>query len=426
MIFAEEFLHYIWKQRKFEQANLVDCLGQAISITNTGTSNPNAGPDFNNAKIQIGETLWAGNVEIHIKSSDWQKHNHHKDESYDSVILHVVWENDVDVYRSNGTLIPALTLKSLISESLIDQYQYLKTNQNWIPCEKQISHIDSFTVQQWLQRVLVERLELKAEVVTTLNQQLKGNWEETFYITLSQSFGFKVNPQPFAMLAQSLPQQILSKHKNNPLQIEALIFGQAGFLNDDFSDSYPNHLKKEFLFLKEKYKLRPLDKSVWKFSKLRPNNFPTLRLAQFAALVNVSSHLFSKVLEAKDIPSLKMLFNNIPVNDYWENHFQFDVLSTASDKTMGDKSLDILLINAIAVAIFCYGRQTANELQVNAAFNLIEQIKAEKNAIVTAFSTLGIPANSAFDSQALIHLKNYYCDQKKCLSCSIGNKILKA
>ena len=424
MLFAEEFLHYVWKQRRFPQTHLIDCQGQTLNIIQPGLVNLDSGPDFSNAKIQIGETLWAGNVEIHIKSSDWQRHNHHKDESYDSVILHVVWENDVDVYLTNGTLIPSLTLKELIPTSLINQYQYLKTNQNWIPCEKQITEIDSFTIQQWLQRVLVERLEFKAEAVAALSQQLKGNWEETFYVTLTQTFGFKVNAQPFAMLAQALPQQILAKHKNNTLQIEALIFGQAGFLNDDFSDAYPSQLKVEFQFLKDKYKLRPLDKSVWKFSRLRPNNFPTIRLAQFAALINASSHLFSKVLETNETTSLKKLFKNIPLNNYWENHFQLDAASSPSDKTMGDKSVDILLINAVAVVVFCYGRQTGNEKQVNAAFNLIEQIRAEENNIVTGFNALGITAKSAFDSQALIQLKNYYCDQKKCLSCSIGNKIL--
>ena len=423
MLFAEEFLHYVWKQRRFNQNNLMDCQGHSLNIVQPGLVNLDSGPDFSNAKIQIGGTLWAGNVEIHIKSSDWQRHNHHKDESYDSVILHVVWENDVEVFRTNGTLIPALTLKDLIPASLINQYQYLKTNQNWIPCEKQISEIDSFTIQQWLHRVLIERLEYKSETVTALNQQLKGNWEETFYVTLAQSFGFKVNAQPFAMLAQALPQQILAKHKNNTLQIEALIFGQAGFLNDELLDAYPSQLKKEFQFLREKYKLSPLDKSVWKFSKLRPNNFPTIRLAQFAALVNASSHLFSKVLEANDTSTLKKLFENIPINDYWENHFQFDVISTPSNKIMGDKSVDIILINAIAVVIFCYGRKSGNETQVNAAFKLIDQIKAEENTVVNGFRTLGIAATSAFDSQALIHLKNYYCDRKKCLYCGIGNKI---
>lgn len=424
MLFAEEFLHYVWKQRLFNQNNITNCQGETISIINPGILNYNAGPDFSNAKIKINHTTWAGNIEIHIKTSDWYQHKHHLNKAYDSVILHVVWQNDKDVYRTNGTLIPALVLKDLVNPQLIEQYRYLKNNANWIPCQQQLPKVDIFIIQQWLQRVLVERLEQKAIAIIELNQQLKGNWEETFYIILAQSFGFKVNTIPFNILAQGLPQHILAKHKTSAIQIEALIFGQAGFLTDDFSDDYPTQLKKEYNFLQQKYGLKPIDKTLWKFFKLRPNNFPTIRLAQFAAVVCVSTHLFSKILEAKDLKALKTLFNNAKINKYWETHFLFDVPSKSSQKKLGDKSIDLIVINAVAIIIFCYGKQVANEAYVNTALNLIEGIKPENNTIVSGFKTLGVNALSAFESQALIHLKNNYCDQKKCLHCGIGNKIL--
>ncbi len=424
MQFAEEFLHYVWQQRLFTQNGLYDCANQSLNIVQPGVLNPHAGPDFNNAKIQIGDTLWAGNVEIHIKASDWQRHHHQLDEAYDSVILHVVWQNDAAVYRSNGTLIPTLALEKLVSPSLIAKYEYLKENTNWIPCQSQLPSLDAFVVQQWLHRVLVERLENKSEAILSLNQQLQGNWEQTFYVTLAQAFGFKVNALPFTMLAQALPQQIFAKHKHNPLQIEALIFGQAGFLTGDFVDDYPIQLKTEYAFLSQKYQLNPMDKSLWKFSKLRPRNFPTIRLAQFAATVIASNHLFSKILETDDVKQLKHFFKNGEINPYWDNHFQFDIAGTNGNKALGEKSLDSIIINAIAVITFCYGKQVGNQAYVNTAFNLIEKIDAEDNAIIAGFKNLGIVALNAFDSQALLQLKNNYCNQKKCLHCGIGNKIL--
>jgi len=424
MQFAEEFLHYIWQHRLFAQNCLKDSNQQTLEITKTGTHNFNAGPDFNNAKIQIGDTLWAGNVEIHINASDWKKHNHHLNEAYDSVILHVVWQNDVDIYRTNGTLIPTLELKNLVSPTLIAQYEYLKENTNWIPCQHQIKNVDSFVIKQWLNRVLIERLEVKSETIIKLLTQLKGNWEQTFYITLAQSFGFKVNALPFAMLAQALPQQIFAKHKHNSLQIEALIFGQAGFLTDNFIDEYPLMLKKEFSFLSQKYQLIPMDKSVWKFSKLRPRNFPTIRLAQFAATVIASNHLFSKILETDSLQELKKFFKKGEINSYWDNHFKFDTAGDYCTKALGEKSLDSIIINAIAVIVFCYGKQIDNQAYVNKAFNFIEKIDSETNTIITGFKNLGVNALNAFDSQALLQLKNNYCNQKKCLHCGIGNKIL--
>ncbi len=424
MPFPEEFLHYVWKQRLFTQNNLFDCQGQALNILSAGILNPNSGPDFNNAKIKMNETTWAGNVEIHIKSSDWKTHKHHLDKAYDSVILHVVWENDMNIYRTNGTLIPVLVLQKLVDPQLISKYQYLKNNQNWIACEQQLPLVNAFITQQWLQRILIERLEHKAQAVIAINEQLRGNWEETFYVVLAQSFGFKVNALPFNMLALSLPQQILAKHKNNTTQIEALIFGQGGFLSDNFSDDYPQKLKNEYSFLQQKYGLKPIDKSLWKFSKLRPNNFPTIRLAQFAAIVCISTHLFSKILEATNILDLKLLFNKAKINNYWQTHFQFNIESKAAHKKLGKNSLDLIIINAIAVITFCYGKQTSNEGYLNTALNLMENIKPEKNSVVEKFKSLGINVLNAYDSQALIHLKNNYCEQKKCLHCGIGNNIL--
>ncbi len=426
MLITEDFLHYVWKFRLFDRLSLQTVDGEDLEIFSAGTHNFDSGPDFQTARIRIGSTIWAGNVEVHISSSDWQKHGHTTDNAYDSVILHVVYRDDEPLVLTSGRRVPTLELQNRIPADLYNRYHNLVFgNQTIIPCEASIASVDSLTMHNWLTRVLVERLEKRtATVITALNLN-RGDWEETFYQFLAANFGFKTNALPFELLAKSLPQITLAKHKNNPMQIEALIFGQAGFLNGDLKDEYPQKLKTEYEFLRKKYQLAPVENHLWKFMRLRPQNFPTIRLAQFAALIVHSNHLFSKVLDIKDAKGLRNLFTDIQVNPYWENHYRFDVESAPSAKNLGQASVDVLLLNTLALFLFSYGKHNQIQHYINRSLQLLEHLPNENNNIVADFVNLGVKINTAFESQALLELKNNYCNYKKCLHCAIGNKILK-
>ncbi|HVV56255.1 MAG TPA: DUF2851 family protein [Mucilaginibacter sp.] len=426
MFFTEDFIHYIWKFRLFGREDLKTTTGENIEVFSAGLPNIHSGPDFHNARLRIGDTTWAGNVELHINSSDWQKHNHTRDQAYSNVILHVVYRDDQPVVLPDGRLLPTLELRNRVPDELYNRYhQMVFGNQQFIPCEGSIHTVDDMTLRNWLTRVLVERLEKRSAVVMTTLERNRGDWEETFYQLLATQFGFKTNALPFELLARSLPQIILAKHKNNPLQVASLIFGQAGFLDEELKDEYPRKLKEEYAFLRKKYALTPVEKHLWKFMRLRPQNFPTIRLAQFAALVARSNHLFSKVLEIKDVSALKKLFTDLDIDPYWETHYRFDAESKPSSKTLGQSSIEILLLNTFVLTLFCYGKHNKQEHYINRSLKLLEQLPAEQNNIVTNFGLLGIKVNTAFDSQALLELKNNYCDYKKCLQCGVGNKILR-
>ncbi len=426
MLITEDFLHYVWKFRLFERAGLITTDGQELEVFSAGLHNHHAGPDFSNARIRIGDTTWAGNVELHISSADWQRHGHTGDGAYENVILHVVYTDDAPVIMPDGRRLPTLALRDRISPDLYARYHKLIFGeQQFIPCEASIARVDELTMSNWLSRILIERLEKKSTIVTDTLTHNRGDWEETFYQFLAAGFGFKTNALPFELLARSLPQIILAKHKNNPLQIEALIFGQAGMLAGDFTDDYPRQLKQEYLYLQHKHGLKPVEGHLWKFMRMRPQNFPTIRLAQFAALVIQSNHLFSKVLELKEADALRRLFTEIKVNDYWQNHYRFDAESKPATKSLGAASVDGLLMNSLALVLFAYGRQHKQSHYINRAIKLLESLPAENNHITAEFVNLGLRIKTAFDSQALLELKNNYCDYKKCLDCGVGNKILK-
>ena len=426
MLITEDLLHYVWKFRLFNRMGLRTTDGEEIEVFSAGMAHTDGGPDFQNARIRIGETTWAGNVELHVSSADWNRHGHQTDGAYGSVILHVVYKDDQPVIMPDGRKVPTLELYNRIPDELYQRYHYLVfSNQAFIPCEATLKTVDDITMRNWLTRVLVERLEKKSAVVIEALAVNRGDWEETFYRLLAANFGFKVNALPFEMMAKSLPQIILAKHKNYPLQIEALIFGQAGFLEDDFVDEYPRKLKEEYNFLRKKHKLTPVEKHLWKFLRMRPQNFPTIRLAQFAALVINSNHLFSKILEVKDVTQLRDLFANAKVHPYWDTHFRFDVESKSSPKKMGASAVDILLLNTVAVTLFTYGKHLQKQYYISRALALLEYLPGEKNNITDDFVTFGVKSTTAFDSQALLELKNSYCNYKKCLQCAVGNKVLK-
>ncbi|RZK21094.1 MAG: DUF2851 family protein [Pedobacter sp.] len=425
MNFPEDFLHYVWQFRSFDHNDLKTADRENLKIIHQGFLNKNAGPDFNNGKIQLGETVWAGNVEIHIKSSDWLKHNHQSDPSYENVILHVVYENDVEIKRIDGSVLPVLELKNRIADELIQKYENLFLTLTDFPCIAQIQYVDQFIIDSFLSRTLIERFELKShQVIETLNA-LNGNWDETFYRFIARNFGFKVNALPFELFSKAIPQQIYGKHKDNSLQIEALVFGSAGFLNDKFDEEYPNKLKMEFQFLEKKYNIKPIEVSIWKFMRMRPQNFPTIRLAQFAALIVKANHLFSKVMEMSGVAELRGLFENLPVNDYWKTHYHFKKETDGVSTQIGKTSVDNILLNTVAVFLFAYGKHTGTQFYINRAIKLLENLPAEQNAITDKFTSANVKMDNAFASQGILQLKKQYCDQKKCLSCGIGIKILK-
>ncbi|WP_295767272.1 DUF2851 family protein [uncultured Mucilaginibacter sp.] len=426
MLFNEDFLHYIWKFKLFDMRNLQTVNGEVIEIASAGIHNFNSGADFQNARIKIGDTTWAGNVEIHLNSSDWHKHNHTHDDAYNNVILHVVNKHDEDIYTSEGKLLPTLELGSRISEALYLRYHDLAYGKKQIiPCEASISTVRPVTLQNWFTRMLIERLEKKSIAVIDALKINKGNWEETFYQYLAANFGFKINALPFELTAKSLPQNILGKHKSSALQVEALIFGQAGLLENVFADQYPNKLKTEYQFLRSKYNLKPIEKHLWKFLRLRPQNFPTLRLAQFAAFALGSNQLFSKILDYEEVKELRKLFSNIVVNDYWISHYRFDAESKSSLKNFGESSIDLLLLNTVSLFLYTYGKHHNQQKYIDRSLKLLESLAVESNQIVNDFANLGIKVKTAYESQALLELKNSYCNYKRCLQCGIGNEILK-
>jgi hypothetical protein len=426
MIFAEDFLHYVWKFRLYDNRNLCTADGSLLRVISPGLQHHHAGPDFQNAKLQIGDTVWAGNVEIHIRASDWMRHEHSKDPAYNNVILHVVYKNDLKNLDNNGFAIPVLVLEERISDELLHRYQNLiYANQVIFPCEKIINRVDELTLQIWLDRMLVERLEEKLAQILKSVAFLKGNWEEVFYQTLATNFGFKVNALPFELLAKSLPLQILSKNSFNLIQTEALIFGQAGFLEEDLEDSYYLQLQKEYFFLKQKYSLIPLEKHLWKFLRLRPLNFPTVRLAQFAALMHRNNRFLAEIISTNDIEKNDAVFTGINPSAYWLDHYQFGKPSKPVSKKLGQSSVKNL-INTVSVILFAFGKENRSENEVSKAIQILENLSCENNFIISSFITAGIKVESAGNSQAVIQLKNKYCDQKRCLECGIGHKLLKS
>lgn len=420
----EAFLHFIWRYKRFDISNLQTVDGQSIEIIDSGEYNTNAGPDFFNAKLKIGGVLWAGNIEMHLKASDWQLHQHEKDRAYDSVILHVVMDADCKIFRNNGEEIPCLAMRSYIRENLLGTYQKIEHNAYWIPCQHHYYQASAITKELWFSRLLIERLEQKTQIVESQLIDSQYAWEEIFYQNVARNFGIKVNELPFEMLSRSLPLGVIAKHKNNLFQVEALIFGQSGLLEGiEFKDDYPKQLQKEYQFLKQKFNLKPLEASLWKFSRLRPANFPTIRLAQFAKLLHQSVHLFSKIIETEDINQLSSLFS-VEIEGYWLNHYTFDKESKPIKKHFGKDAIHLILINCVVLFLFLYGKIKREEKYKDRAIKLLEVLPPEKNSVIEKWLELGESANDAAKTQSLLQLKKKYCDSKKCLDCAIGVAIL--
>jgi len=417
----ESILHYIWQNKLFTAHGLRTTDGEYVEVIDIGKYNTDSGPDFFNAKIKIGDTLWAGNVEIHTLSSDWKKHNHQTDKAYDTVILHVVSKADEDVYRIDGERIPQLELGYPVQ--IETNYNQLINEHKWVVCADKIGLVPTIFIQSWKNALLTERLEQKMNAIEKLLADTNQHWEEAFYITLARSFGFATNSQAFESLAKSLPISVLGKHKDNLFQLEALLFGQAGLLNEKATDEYAIKLKQEYDFLQTKFGLKPIDGSQWKLLRLRPDNFPHIRIAQFTALIHSSSKLFSKMVENPKIENLKNLFSCEP-SVYWKTHYLFSTESKLITKKLGEQSINSILINTVVPFLFCYAYQKGNEELKSQALEILEKIPSERNVIITEWGKLGVKSESAYDSQALLQLKKQYCDEKKCLRCRIGHKVL--
>lgn len=412
----EEFIYYLWENRLLSK-DLQTVDGDSIYVISVGNRNYDSGPDFLDARIRIGGTLWCGHVEIHVNASDWFRHGHQNDDAYNNVILHVVYNNDTE-----RLAIPTLEIEGKFDEGIYVRYNDFLKSRKWIPCERLIAGIQQFTWLSWLERVLVERLEAEVKDVFSKLSENNYDWEETLYQRIMRYCGLKVNNDAFERLARLLPLRILRKHLDNRLQIEALFFGCAGFLEQSFTDSYPVLLQREFKILKSKFNLATMPAMYWKFLRLRPPNFPTVRLAQMASLVCNADNMFSKLLVANDMDSVRNLFN-VEVNEYWDTHFQFEKPSRPIKKTLGDTAINLLIINAVMPVLFSYGIYHDNDELKEKSLGLLNEMEPEDNVIIRKFGSLGVNARNAQQTQALLHLYNFYCRKRKCLKCRVFSAV---
>lgn len=420
----ENFLNYLWSHQLVD-INLMTTSGEKLTIIKTGQLNRNSGPDFTNARVRIGNTVWAGNIEIHIRSSDWYRHGHHGDHAYDNIILHVVYENDRQVVRRSNEVVPTLELKGKFDANILLRYRLLIESKKWIACENEIGRIDYFELLLWLDRLMAERLEMKAEQLGHELVHTDQDFAETFYRKLCRNFGFSTNADAFELMARTLPLKILTKHTDSMQQLEALLYGQSGLLQANFKDDYPRRLQKEYGFLAHKYGLTANDKKLMKFMRMRPANFPTIRISQLANILFKSSGIMHNLLSAPRLKEVYALFRS-HASPYWDDHFHFDRTASAKrKKALGPGSIHLILINTVIPFLFVYGINKNDQGLKDKAISWIQELKPELNAISRQFSRLGVKAPTALQTQALLQLKSNYCDLKRCLDCHIGHQLLK-
>lgn len=419
----EDFLHHIWKFKKFDTLNLKTSNEEEITINNVGHYLELAGPDFFNAQITIGNQKWAGNVEIHLKSSDWYVHHHEQDSGYENVILHVVWENDTAIFRSDNSEIPVLELKNYVNPEVVANYQSLLSPKSWIFCEKQLKEIDEFTLKNWQERLFFERLERKSKPIFELLEQTNQDWEAVLFLLLAKNFGLNTNGEIFMKIAQSIPFSIIRKESFEVENLEALLFGMAGLLDADKEDNYYKDLKFRYYYLLHKYQIEKTLVEPVQFFKHRPDNFPTIRLSQLANLYHTYQNLFSKI---STLNSLKLSYElfQIAASEYWQNHYQFDKESTKKKKMLSKSFIDLIIINTIIPLQFAYAKSVGKEVSED-LIALLNEVAPEKNAVIDKFASFGIQSKNAFETQSLLQLKNEYCNKSKCLQCAIGMELLK-
>ncbi len=420
---TERLLQFIWQFQYFNKTELYVEQGESLTIIHQGQYNTNQGPDFLNAKVTIGNTTLAGHIELHLRSSDWLKHNHTADTNYSNIILHVVWEADAEIQNISGSVLPTLLLQNLIPKILLHRYESLIASQHFVPCQPYLPVLNRISWLAWKERLAVERLQRKAAIVTTYLVEANSHWEEVFWRMLARNFGIKVNADIFETVAKTLPVKFLAKHKNQIHQLEALLLGQAGLLEETFKEDYPRLLQKEYKFLQKKYPLKHVLVKPF-FLRMRPANFPTIRLAQLAMLMHSSSHLFSKVKETDDVSEVKQLLN-VTANDYWHYHYLFDNPADYHPKQLGKQMVDNVIINTIIPVLFAYAIYNKDEETKDKCLQWLSKLSPEKNTITNKWVSFNVSNSNALESQALIELKNNYCNVKLCLDCSVGASLLR-
>lgn len=418
----EDFLHYIWKYKAFSALALKTTKDEIVAINYLGQHNHNAGPDFFNAQLSVNDQLWAGNVEIHIKSSDWYVHHHEVDKAYDNVILHVVWEHDTEIFRKDNSEIPTLELKHYVDKSLLNKYQKLMQSKSWINCESHFAEVDDFLLNNWLERLYIERLERKSEAIQDILKKSNNDWEAVLFKMLLKNFGLKVNGESFLSLANSMDFSILRKLQNDVLYVEALLFGQANLLDREVQSAYYLDLQQRYQFLKQKFKLNNQGVLPVQFFRLRPPNFPSIRLSQFTNLYTLEQNLFSRVINFKTKEDYYELFKK-GVTGFWRTHYTFTKTSKITEKVLTKSFIDLIIINTIIPLKFCYAKSHGKTIDED-LFQLIKQIKIENNSIISKFLDLKTIKKNALNSQALLQLKLDYCDKNKCLHCAVGNSLI--
>jgi len=418
----ERLLHYAWKHKMFPLAGLKTTTNLPVEVIDPGLSNSNAGPDFFNAKIKIDGTIWAGNIEIHNQSSDWKRHGHHNDKSYDSVILHLADQVDEEVYRTDGQ--PIHQVQFSCPETVRTRYEELKLADMRPRCYSLLPSLPTLMIHSWFTALQTERLEQKTNQIVSRLEQHNNHWEDVFFITLSRNFGFGLNGDAFETWGNLLSLRAVDKHRDSLEQVEAMFFGQAGMLEDDLDDPYYLMLQKEYRYLSHKFELRQMEPSRWKFLRLRPGNFPPVRLAQLASLYYRAQGLFSRIIEAETLEDVKAILA-VGTSEYWETHYHFSKPSPRRVKVLGKGGLDLIVINTIVPFLYAYGLHKSDERLCTRASDFLEETTAENNYITRLWDGAGLPVKSAADSQALIQLQKEYCDVKKCLHCRFGFEYLK-
>lgn len=421
---TEAFLQYVWQHQLLE-GEMATIEGLPVTVERAGTLNSDAGPDFFDARVKIGDTLWAGNVEIHIKSSDWNLHHHANDRAYDNVVLHVVYENDMAVTLQNCHTVATIELKNHIIDAIWNNYEALlePPRPMPIPCMDHLPKIPSLYIDSVLERLTLERIERKCALVRRMLEESHDDWEKCCYWLLAHYFGGRLNNFPFELMAKSIDLNLLSRWRDNPRRVEALLMGQAGLLEEFFEDDYPRQLQTDYEALRQGARLTPIAGYLWKFFRIRPYSFPTLRISQFAQLVCQSRNLFSRLLETPDASELQQFFD-VKASPYWDNHFRFDQPSPGNPKHLGRASADLLIINAWVPLLFEYGCRHNDQRYKDQAVDLLQQIKSENNLIIRQWASAGISSDNAARSQALIQLYNEHCSRHDCLHCQIGYKII--
>ncbi len=417
----EDFLHYIWKHKRFETSNLKTTIGEEVVLINVGNYVQRSGPDFFNAQILIANQLWAGNVEIHINASDWYLHYHETDPAYDNVILHVVWNHDCEIFQRDNTPIPTLELQHYIDPSTISNYKELSTPKSWIFCEKSLPEISQFTIDNLLERLFLERLITKSDLLSELLENSTNDWDAVLFKMLAKNFGLNSNGEAFLEIATRIPYHVLRKEIHNRNSIEALFFGFAGLLTENKQDNHYRFLQVTFERLCHKFQLA-LNSSKVEFFKHRPDNFPTIRLSQLAGLIQ-QSQLFSKIINSANREELHSYLQST-VSDYWQTHYVFDKESSKRNKKLSNAFIDLLIINTVIPLKFAYARAQGLEITED-LIALLSELDPESNIIIEKFANFKITARNAYESQALIHLKKNYCDKMRCMECAIGTEILK-